>query len=49
MHKILCNKGYDVVIKVNIKMINNYYFSVGKKPDEVEMANILRDAEKRWI
>ncbi|PIG99989.1 EFR1 family ferrodoxin [Clostridium combesii] len=47
MHKILCNKGYDVVIKVNIKMINNYYFSVGKKPDEAEMANILRDAEKK--
>ena len=46
MHKILCDKGYDVVIKINIKMINNYYFSLGKKPDKAEIENILRNAEK---
>lgn len=47
MHKILCDKGYDVVIKINIKMINNYYFSLGKKPDKAEIENILRNAEKK--
>ncbi len=49
MHKILCDKGYDVVIKINIKMINNYYFSLGKKPDKAEIENILRNAEKKQI
>ncbi|MCR1935643.1 EFR1 family ferrodoxin [Clostridium tepidum] len=47
IHKILHNKGYDVVIKANIKMINNYYFSIGKKPDKVEIENILKDSEKK--
>ena len=47
MNKILSNKGYDVVIKVNIKMINNYYFSVGKKPSKFQIENILTDAEKK--
>lgn len=47
MHKVLSCKGYDVVVKANIKMINNYYFSVGKKPTKVDMENILTNAEKK--
>ncbi|EJO5348949.1 EFR1 family ferrodoxin [Clostridium botulinum] len=47
IHKILYNKGYEVVVKVNIKMTNNYYFSFGKKQDKSEIKSILRNAEEK--
>lgn len=45
--RVLSKKGYKVFIQENIKMINNYYFAVGKKPIKEDIEFILNEAEKK--
>lgn len=45
--KKLQNKGFRVVIQTSVKMPNNYYFAVGKKPTVNEQKKMLYDAEKK--
>ncbi|NEZ47983.1 (Fe-S)-binding protein [Clostridium niameyense] len=45
--RALSKKGYKVLIQENIKMINNYYFAVGKKPIKEDIESILDEAEQK--
>lgn len=38
-------KGYNVLIQESIKMINNYYFRLGKEPNVNDCEKILNNAE----
>lgn len=40
-------KGYNVVIQSNIRMPNNYYFSVGKRRTQSEQKEMLEDAKEK--
>lgn len=43
--KILETKGVKVIIQSSVKMPNNYYFAVGKKPGVNEQKEMLKNAE----
>lgn len=47
MAKCLRKKGYLPLIQISIKMPNNYYFFVGKKPDKNEIKELLLKANKK--
>ncbi|MFU0784621.1 EFR1 family ferrodoxin [Clostridium sp.] len=47
MSKCLRKKGYKVLEQICIKMPNNYYFSVGKKPSKNSIKILLSNAEKK--
>lgn len=43
--RIINKKGYDVFIQSSIKMTNNYYFAMGKKPTNEYITSTLKEAE----
>ncbi|MCI1945913.1 EFR1 family ferrodoxin [Clostridium luticellarii] len=47
MAKSLRKKGYIALSQISIKMPNNNYFSIGKKPDENEIKKILFEANAK--
>ena len=47
MSRKLEQKGYNIVIQSNIRMSNNYYFSVGKLRTENEQEEILESAKEK--
>lgn len=47
MAKCLKKKGYIISAQISVKMPNNYYFSIGKKPTKNEIENLLIKADKK--
>ncbi|MBP2034062.1 ferredoxin [Clostridium algifaecis] len=47
MGKCLKKKGYKIVAQSSIEMPNNYYFSIGRKPDKHSIEKLLASAEKK--
>ena len=45
--KCLGKKGYIISAQIRVKMPNNCYFFIGKKPTEKEIKNILIKADKK--
>ncbi|WP_368489437.1 EFR1 family ferrodoxin [Clostridium sp. BJN0013] len=45
--KCLKKKGYIISAQISVKMPNNYYFFIGKKPTKNEIENLLIKADKK--
>ncbi|MFL0197045.1 EFR1 family ferrodoxin [Clostridium sp. WILCCON 0269] len=45
--KCLKKRGYLISVQVSIKMPNNYYFFIGKKPSKDEVNNLLMKADEK--
>ncbi|WP_243284321.1 EFR1 family ferrodoxin [Clostridium tyrobutyricum] len=47
MAQCLKKKGFKIVIQSNIRMPNNYYFSIGKKPTKDNIELLLANSENK--